>query len=194
MSSESLVRIPDEIFVTASLSNKMGRERKMPANLQAETETVVQNMLVSRDERIRMLEDRMLELTIKVHEFKHQGNMKREKEDETKMAYVTPEKSQRSRWADMSDDENKLVPEMNFKKENEDSAARIFNKFAKIKVANMIEAMENLGMQLTDMEKAVLEDEEDIEEIGFEEFLDIVRRKEDIDKAKKEERLADTSE
>ena len=164
----------------------------MPANLQAETETVVQNMLVSRDERIRMLEDRMLELTIKVHEFKHQGNMKREKEDETKMAYVTPEKSQRSRWADMGDDENKLIPEMNFKKENEDSAARIFNKFAKIKVANMIEAMENLGMQLTDKEKAVFEDEADIEEIGFEEFLDIVRRKEDIDKAKKEERLADT--
>ena len=57
----------------------------------------------------------------------------------------------------------------------------------------MIEAMENLGMQLTDREKAVFEDEADIEEIGFEEFLDIVRRKEDIDKAKKEERLADTS-
>ena len=95
---------------------------------------------------------------------------------------------------DRVDDESKLIPEMNIKKENEESAARIFNKFAKIKVANMIEAMENLGMQLTDMEKAVLEDEEDIEEIGFEEFLDIVRRKEDIDKAKKEERLADTSE
>ena len=50
----------------------------------------------------------------------------------------------------------------------------------------MIEAMENLGVQLTDKEKAVFEDEADIEEIGFEEFFYIVR--------KKVERLADTSE
>ena len=77
----------------------------MPVDLLSGTETMVKNMLVSRDERIKTLEElanKMLELANKVHDmekFKHQENTKKEKEDRANPVYETPGKSQRSRWA-----------------------------------------------------------------------------------------------